>query len=180
MERLPLLPVEEEGRLSDPRLRDNFVERVFAHRRLRALFAGALDGRRSRAVPHGAQADAARPLAVGLPALGRLVARAASLPRAEVREPVPEAFMRALAMMATPRRHVNVLQHMLGYFRDTLDAESRQELAGAIDDYQKGLVPLVVPITLLRHHVRRCGVDYLAAQVYLEPHPKELMLRNHV
>jgi uncharacterized protein YbgA (DUF1722 family) len=102
------------------------------------------------------------------------------LPRPELRGQYQAAFMRALCMTATPRRHVNVLQHMLGYLRKTLDDASREELAGAIADYQKGLVPLVVPITLLRHHVRRCGIDYLAGQVYLEPHPKELMLRNHV
>ncbi len=180
IERLPLLPVEEEGRLSDPRLRENFVERVFAHRRLQVLFAGrwTIGALVRFHTAHKLTLLAHSPS--GYQSLGRLVARAASLPRAEVREQYPEAFMGALATMATPRRHVNVLQHMLGYFRDTLDGESRIELAGAIADYQNGLVPLIVPITLLRHHVRRCGVDYLASQVYLEPHPKELMLRNHV
>ena len=88
--------------------------------------------------------------------------------------------MRGLATMATPRKHVNVLQHMLGYFRGVLDDDSRVELAQSIADYQQGLLPLVVPVTLFRHHVRRCGVSYLAGQTYLEPHPKELMLRNHV
>jgi uncharacterized protein YbgA (DUF1722 family)/uncharacterized protein YbbK (DUF523 family) len=180
LERLPLLPVEEEGRLSDPRLRENFIERVFAHRRVKQLFAarwtiGAL-----------VQFHAAHKLALlahsttAYQALGRLVARAADLPRAELRAQYESAFMGALAVMATPRRHANVLQHMLGYFRKSLDDQSRQELAGSIADYQAGLVPLVVPITLFRHHVRRCGIAYLASQVYLEPHPKELMLRNHV
>ena len=88
--------------------------------------------------------------------------------------------MNGLATMATPRKHVNVLQHMLGYFKRSLDDESRSELAGTVADYQKGLVPIIVPITLFRHHVRRCGVSYLEGQTYLEPHPKELMLRNHV
>lgn len=180
MERLPLLPVEEEGRLSDPRLRDNFVERVFAYRRLRELFAarwtiGAL-----------VQFHAAHKLALlahapaAYRSLGRIVARAAGRPRAELRREYEEGFMTALALIATPRRHVNVLQHMLGYFRGLLDDESRQELVIAIEDYRRGLVPLVVPITLLRHHIRVHGIEYLAGQVYLAPHPKELMLRNHV
>jgi uncharacterized protein YbgA (DUF1722 family)/uncharacterized protein YbbK (DUF523 family) len=178
--RLPLLPVEEEGRLSDPRLRDNFVERVFAYRRLRDLFAsrwttGALvqfhTAHKLTLLAHSP--DTYR-------ALGRLVAKAASVPRAEVKLEYESGFMNGLATMATPRKHVNVLQHMLGYFKRSLDDASRAELAGAVADYQTGLVPLVVPLTLVRHHVRRCGVSYLEGQTYLEPHPKELMLRNHV
>jgi uncharacterized protein YbgA (DUF1722 family) len=89
-------------------------------------------------------------------------------------------FMSALTLIATPRRHANVLHHMAGYLKDHLDAESRRELGAAIDDYRHGLVPLVVPMTLVRHHVRVHGVSYLAGQLYLAPHPKELMLRNHV
>jgi uncharacterized protein YbgA (DUF1722 family)/uncharacterized protein YbbK (DUF523 family) len=180
MARFPLLPVEEEGRLSDPRLRDNFVERVFAYRRLRALWAGrwtagALVGFHTA---HKLTLLAHSPEAYR--ALGRLVARAAELPRTEVQAQYESGFMRGMATLATPRKHVNVLQHMLGYFRKALDDRSRAELAGTIDDYQKGLLPLVVPITLFRHHVRQCEVAYLAGQTYLEPHPKELMLRNHV
>jgi uncharacterized protein YbgA (DUF1722 family) len=82
--------------------------------------------------------------------------------------------------MATTRRHTNVLQHMAGHFKNLLGADDKQELLGSIEDYRSGLVPLVVPLTLLKHHVRRHGVEYLAGQVYLDPHPKELMLRNHV
>jgi uncharacterized protein YbgA (DUF1722 family) len=88
--------------------------------------------------------------------------------------------MLALGATATTRRHVNVLQHMLGYFRDRLDPPTRAEIAATVDDYRNGLVPLVVPITLIRHYVRRCGIAYLEGQKYLEPHPRELMLRNHV
>jgi uncharacterized protein YbbK (DUF523 family) len=90
------------------------------------------------------------------------------------------AFMQALAQLATPRRHTNVLQHMAGYFKNRLDAASTRELGEVIDDYRRGLVPLIVPLTLVRHHVRIHDVRYLAGQIYLEPHPKELMLRNHV
>jgi len=178
--RFPLLPVEEEGRLSDPRLRDNFIERVFAYRRLREMFVGrwTTGALVKFHTAHKLTLLAHSPAAYK--ALGQLVAHAASRPRAEVQAAYEETFMRGMGTMATPRKHVNVLQHMLGYFRDVLDADSRAELGQSIADYQKEILPLVVPITLFRHHVRRCGISYLAGQTYLEPHPKELMLRNHV
>lgn len=178
--RFPFLPVEEEGRLSDPRLRENFVERVFAYRRLQAHFAGRWTvgtlvrfhtAHKLTLMAHSVK---------GYGQLGRLVARAASLPRPEVETAYVEGFMTALAVVATPRRHVNVLQHIAGYFKTRLDDADRAELQAVIEDYRRGFVPLVVPITLVRHHVRRCDVAYLAGQSYLSPHPTELMLRNHV
>jgi uncharacterized protein YbgA (DUF1722 family)/uncharacterized protein YbbK (DUF523 family) len=180
LQRLPHLPVEEEGRLSDPRIRDNFVERVFAYRRLRDLFSGRwTTGALVRFhTAHKLVLLAHSPKAYA--ELGRLVAGASSLPRDEVRGRYESELMDALRVVATPKRHVNVLHHMLGYFKDTLDAGSRGELVASIEDYGRGLVPLIVPITLVRHHVRVLKAAYLAGQVYLEPHPKELMLRNHV
>ncbi len=180
VERFPSLPVEEEGRLSDPRLRENFVERVFAYWRLRGLFSGRWNvgplvefhtAHKLILMAHSPEAYRE---------LGRFVARARGVGRKELERRYTEMFMSALAVIATPRRHVNVLQHMAGYFKHLLDAPSRAELGTAIDDYRRGLVPLVVPITLLRHHVRVHGVSYLEGQRYLAPHPKELMLRNHV
>lgn len=180
MARFPRLPVEEEGRLSDPRLRDNFVERVFAYVRLRALFAprwtiGDLvrfhTAHKMALLAHSPEMYAE---------LGRLVARAKATGRAELETRYREIFMDALAKMATTRRHTNVLQHVAGHFKELLDADEKQELLGTIEDYRRGLVPLVVPLTLVRHHVRRHKVEYLAGQMYLDPHPKELMLRNHV
>jgi uncharacterized protein YbgA (DUF1722 family) len=179
-DRCPNLPIEEEGRLCDPQLRDNFVERVFAYGRLRALFGGPWN--------HGAlvRFHTAHKLTVMAhsPAayreLGRLVAHGASLDRQDLKRQYSQAFMAALSIVATRRRHANALQHMVGYFKDRLDRESKAELVGAIDDYIREFVPLVVPITLIRHHVRAHNVGYLAGQAYLEPHPKELMLRNHV
>jgi uncharacterized protein YbgA (DUF1722 family) len=112
--------------------------------------------------------------------LGRLVAEAKSVPRGELRERYEAEFMDALREAATTKRHVNVLQHMAGYFSKQLDSSSRQELQSVIEDYRAGLVPLVVPLTLISHYVRSYDVAYLRGQVYLEPHPKELMLRNHV
>ena len=88
--------------------------------------------------------------------------------------------MAALSVIATPGRHTNVLQHMAGYFDDRLDRESKAELHGSIEDYRRQLVPLILPITMLRHYLRIHAVPYLAAQVYLEPHPRELKLRNLV
>jgi uncharacterized protein YbgA (DUF1722 family) len=113
-------------------------------------------------------------------ALGRLVAQAHEKPRAELQGEYERTFMAALSHVATPARHANVLQHIAGYFRDQLDPESRAELLALIEDHRNGLVPLIVPITLIRHHARRLGIEYLQGQVYLAPHPKELALRNHV
>ena len=179
MEKLPLLPVEEEGRLHDPALRESFVERVFAYRRVKDLSAGrwklgdvvAFHSAEKLLVLAHDPAAYAR--------LGRLVARAKDLPRGELAERYASEYLRALAKPATRGRHANVLQHMAGYFKEAAPPEDRRELADAIEDYRRGLVPLLVPLTLVKHHVRRCGVEYLARQRYLDPHPKELMLRNH-
>lgn len=176
----PALPVEEEGRLSDPRLRENWIERIFAYRRVRSLFAGRWTRGDLVAfhTAHKLQVLSHSPRHYA--ELGRLVADAKGLGRAAVRERYEQGFMDALRHLATPRRQVNVLQHVLGYFRRLLDERDRRELAALVDDYGSGLLPLIVPITLIRHHVDRLGIEYLAGQVYLEPHPKELMLRNRV
>lgn len=177
--RYPLLPVEEEGRLSDPRLRENFIERVFAYSRLQNLFrerwsAGSLvqfhTAHKLILMAHSPEAYRR---------LGVRVAAAGQLTRAELQRRYSQEFMGALAVIATPRRHSNVLQHMAGYFKKLLDRESKAELQSTIDDYRRGLLPLIVPITLMRHHVRVHDVEYLKGQLYLQPHPKELMLRNH-
>jgi uncharacterized protein YbgA (DUF1722 family)/uncharacterized protein YbbK (DUF523 family) len=180
MRRYPNLPVEEEGRLSDPKLRENFVERVFAYRRLQDFFAErwTQGGLVAFHTAHKLVLLAHSPSAYR--ELGRYVAEAKKIPRAEFRDEYESSFMSALKKLAPPPRHVNVMQHMLGYFRENLEESARHELAGLIDDYARGLVPLIVPLTLIRHYVRRFQVDYLAGQVYLNPHPKELMLLNHV
>jgi len=180
VERFPRLPSEEEGRLSNPRLRENFVERVFAYARLKALFSGRWT------VGQLVAFHAAHKLLLlahspdGYRRLGRLVAGASSADRRQLRDSYEAGLMDALAVLATRGRHANVLQHMAGYLHDGLDPASREELHLTIADYRAGRLPLVVPITLVRHHVRRLDIKYLASQVYLEPHPKELMLRNHV
>jgi uncharacterized protein YbgA (DUF1722 family)/uncharacterized protein YbbK (DUF523 family) len=178
--RYPNLPVEEEGRLCDPHLRDNFVERVFAYYRLRTFFGGrwTIGGLVAFHTAHKLQLMAHSPQAYE--ALGRLVAGAKAMEHGELRRRYEDLFMQGLKPIATARRNTNVLLHVLGYFKKSLDRDSRAELLALIEDYGKGLVPLVVPITLIRHWVRVHDVRYLAGQTFLEPHPKELMLRNHV
>ena len=177
---MPNLPVEEEGRLQDPRLRDNWVERVFAYRRLTSMWAGGwkLGDLVAFHTNHKLMVLAHSPVAYTR--LGRLVASAKSLSRDELRTRYEAELMAALTKLATPGRNANVLQHMVGYFKKDLDADSRQELLDLIDDYRRGLTPLVAPLTLVAHHARRLDVAYLRDQTFLMPHPKELMLRNHV
>ncbi|HYV20492.1 MAG TPA: DUF523 and DUF1722 domain-containing protein [Verrucomicrobiae bacterium] len=178
MDRLPLLPIEEEGRLHDPGLRESFIERVFAFRRLRDLLAsrpaaGRLVEFHAR---HKLQLMAHDP--EGARRLGRIVAGAHGA-GGDAAGRYAVSFMETLKRRATPSRHANVLQHMLGYLKRTLDAGDKQEILEAIDEMRLGRLPLVVPLALLRHHLRRHDVRYLLEQVYLNPHPRELMLRNH-
>ncbi|HUU21274.1 MAG TPA: DUF523 and DUF1722 domain-containing protein, partial [Phycisphaerae bacterium] len=154
LERFPNLPVEEEGRLCDPRLRENWIARVFAYHRLRSLFSRRwkLGEVVAFHTVHKLVLMAHRPAAYQ--ELGRLVARAKQVPRAELHQQYEDRFMAALTHRATTARNTNVLLHMLGYFKKTLDADCRHELLGVIEDYRGGLVPLVVPITLMKHYVR--------------------------
>jgi uncharacterized protein YbgA (DUF1722 family)/uncharacterized protein YbbK (DUF523 family) len=179
-ETLPLLPVEEEGRLTDPGIRENFIERVFAAARWQA-FTAARPRVRDLVAFHAAHkfailAHSPRDYA----GLGRLVAGAGPRLALETLATYGAGFMQALAVRATRARHVNVLQHLAGFMKRQLTDDERAELVEVIAEYRGSLVPLVVPLTLLRHHIRRLGLAYLADQVYLSPHPKELMLRNHV
>jgi uncharacterized protein YbgA (DUF1722 family)/uncharacterized protein YbbK (DUF523 family) len=177
--RMPNLPVEEEGRLCDQGLRENFVERLFAYRRLKSLFAARWRVADLVAfhTAHKLLLMAHSPAAYAR--LGRLVAAAKAEPRAAMRDRYEREFMAALSVLATPGRHANVLRHMLGYVSKALDRDQRAEIDELIEDYRRELVPLLAPLTLLRHHARRLKVGYLLGQVYLEPHPKEMMLRNH-
>jgi len=180
MEAFPLLPIEEEGRLNDLRLRDNFITRVFSYRRLTALRDSSP---RSADLVAFHTAHKYLLLAHSPPhyaRLGRLVADLTRVPRTEWIDRYGQGFLEALGVMATARKHVNVLQHIMGFFKNHLTAAEKRELLGLIDDYAGGLVPLIVPITLINHYVARFGVTYVAEQVYLRPHPKELMLRNHI
>jgi len=180
MERFPRIPVEEEGRLTDPVLREMFVERLFCLRRFRDLLA--------RPLSRGALVDFHTDHKLLLLShdrrhyeeMGRLVAGAKTLPLGTLHRNYEEIFMAALAHKATPKKCADVLSHMMGYFRKMLSTNEKQEMIEVIDQYRRRLVPLVVPVTLIRHYVRKYDVAYLARQVFLNPHPTELMLRNHV
>jgi uncharacterized protein YbgA (DUF1722 family)/uncharacterized protein YbbK (DUF523 family) len=177
--RIPLLPTEEEGRLNDPHLREGFIERVFAYRRLKNL----LRPRWTRRAVVAFQQREKLLLMAHSPAaqkeLGRLVAAVDKLDRATFAQRYGTLFMQTMAKPATRGRHTNVLHHMFGYFHELLSPEERSLIVEAVEDFRRGIVPLVAPITLFRHLVRVHDVAYLADQSYLEPHPRELMLRNH-
>jgi uncharacterized protein YbgA (DUF1722 family)/uncharacterized protein YbbK (DUF523 family) len=180
LERFPHLPVEEEGRLSDPKLRENFVERVFAYRRLKDLFENRWSAGRLVSFHAAHKMALLAHSTTSYQELGRIVAAAGTMAKPELRKAYESLFMATMTKIATPTRHCNVLMHMAGHLKHLVDAESRRELRDSIESYRRGHVPLVVPVTLLRHHVRVHDVAYLAGQTYLEPHPRELMLHNHV
>jgi uncharacterized protein YbgA (DUF1722 family)/uncharacterized protein YbbK (DUF523 family) len=180
MEAYPNLPFEDEGRLNDPVLRENFIERVFTYRRISELLRGRWMAGQLIAFHTAHKLQLMAHSTAAYRELGRLVATVKQTPRAVVREQYESKFMAALAHPASRGRNANVLQHAAGHLKEKLDSGSRSELAELIHDYRKGVVPLVVPITLIGHHVRRHDIEYLKGQVFLEPHPKELMLRNHV
>lgn len=176
----PLLPLEEEGRLNDPSLRENFIERVFAYGRWKDLLGtggglGDLLGFHTR---HKLQIMAHSTALYR--ELGTLVAHGRELPWQELVQRYEAMFMKALALHATIAKNCNVLQHIMGYFKKDLSREEKEELLEVIDQYRNRLVPLVVPLTLLKHYVAKYGREYLGQQYYLSPHPSELMLRNHV
>lgn len=176
----PLIPLEEEGRLSDPSLRENFIERVFSYHRFQDLVRTGIT---SHALIRFHTIHKYLLLAHSqrhYEAMGRLVGQAKRYRARELALKYGELFMHALAMKATVRKHVNVLQHIVGYLKNRLGTHEKTELLGVIDDYHRGLTPLVVPLTLVKHYVRIFDVRYMHDQVYLNPHPKELMLRNHV
>jgi len=180
MEHFPLLPVEEEGRLHDPVLRENFIERLFVLQRWRELPAdtpnlGALVAFHTRhkllILSHST---------THYRELGRLVARAKEVPIQELYERYQSRLMEALRLKTTAKKNTNVLSHLMGYFKKDLTPDEKQELLEIIHHYHQGYVPLVAPITLINHYVRKYNQPYLKDQFYLHPHPVELQLRNHV
>ncbi len=178
-QRFPLLPVEEQGRLHDPRLRDNFIERVFVYQRWTAL----RDSPRAPSALVAFHTAHKLTLMAHAPTLyreaGRVVARAGAAGWDAIADEYGRVLMRAMERLTTARKHTNALQHAAGFLKDTLDAGDREELADAIERYRTGKAPFTVPLTLLRHHVRKSGgPEWLAAQTYLHPYPDELMLES--
>ena len=180
MAKFPLLPVEEEGRLCDPSLRENFVERIFAYTRFREFDEHRFSVRAAVEfhTHHKYQIMAHSP--EHYKQLGQWVAGAKGKDAKTWKDAYGRLFMEALNLKATPAKNTNVLMHLSGYFKKKLDRADKEELHTTIEDYRKGLIPLVVPLTLIKHYIRKHDISYLQGQSYLEPHPKELMLRNHV
>ncbi len=179
MARFPLLPVEEEGRLNDPLLRDNFVERIFTLRRYRDAVAGArtLKPLMTFHATHKYLLMAHQPTRVR--AMGQLLANSAPRAIRETTAAYEDMLLDTLKTKTTTVRYVNVLQHMIGYLKQQLTADEKQEFAALLDDYRRDDVPLIAPIVMLRHYVRKYNEPYLATQTVLYPHPLELRLRNH-
>jgi uncharacterized protein YbgA (DUF1722 family)/uncharacterized protein YbbK (DUF523 family) len=180
MEHFPLIPVEEEGRLHDPKLRENFIERVFAMKRWRELLSrhwsvGALVDfhSRNKLLIHS---HSPKHYAI----MGKLVAEGKKMTVTELYKRYEALVMEALALKTTARKHSNVLQHMMGYFKKQLSPDEKQEILEIIQQYREGSVPLIVPVTLMKHYIRKYQQPYLSTQTYLNPHPAALQLRNHV
>lgn len=179
MDRFPLLPVEDEGRLNDAVLRENFIERIFVFQRWKRFRAedASIKGLILFHTRHKLLVMAHSPKHYS--ALGKLVADTKSMPKNALFDEYSWQLFEGLAMLATNRKHTNVLQHMMGYFKKQLTTDEKAELGDVITSYHSGIVPLIVPITLINHYVRKYDEPYLGQQVYLNPHPSELKLRNH-
>lgn len=180
MEHFPLLPVEEEGRLHDPKLRENFIENIFTFQRWREMVRqGRTRGRlvefhtrhKLLVLAHGPEVYRQ---------MGRLVAQVGELPVEELFSRYLALLMRGMHLPTTVKKNTNVLHHLMGYFKKQLSSSEKQELLQVIEQYRSEYVPLIVPITLINHYVRKYDQSYLSQQHYLSPHPLELQLRNHV
>ena len=170
---LPQLPVEEEGRLTDPNLRENFLIRVFVHHRWRTLRAAGIT---PQALLEFHTRHKYLVMAHSLKAY-RLLGKWLADLKGDLEDLASRYFTELMAALSKPARrpnHVNVLQHLAGYLSDQLDRRDRQDLARVIEVYRRGEVPLIVPLILLRHHQNRLQNPYLACQYYLEPYPLAL------
>jgi len=179
MRHFPLMPVEEEGRLHDPLLRENFIERIFVLQRWREMIRrglriGELVEFHSR---HKLLIMAHTPKQAA--GMGQIVAKAKDLPLEELFALYEKMLMGGLRLKATIKRNSNVLQHIMGYFKKFLTPDEKMEIIEVIANYHEGYIPLIVPLTLLKHYVRKYDQPYLKGQFYLDPHPVELQLRNH-
>lgn len=179
MARFPHLPFEDDGRLHNPAIRENFISRAFTLKRWRDAMAdggtpGALVDFHTRhkllVMAHSVE---------GYRALGKLVARAGTEDLQVLGDAYFRELFRVLSLKQTIKKNVNVLSHAMGYFKRDIPAAEKAELLNVIEQYHQGFIPLIVPITLLNHHVHKYGKEYLAKQYYLNPYPAELMLRNH-
>ncbi len=179
MDHFPLLPVEEEGRLHDPKLRENFIEAIFVMKRWRE----SLEPRPTRGAfvdfhtRHKLLIMSHSPKHMRL--MGKMIAEIKSHSLDDFRLQYESSLMEALRLKTTRRKNTDTLFHVVGFFKKQITADEKQELVETVENYRKGYVPLIVPITLLSHYVRKYDQPYLRDQLYLNPHPIELQLRNH-
>ena len=174
----PLLPTEEEGRLHDPLLRENFIEQIFVYQRWREVADAPTAAKlisfhtthKLLLMAHSEKHTRE---------MGRLMAQAGSLDLDTFIERYQELLMAAMSLKPTTKKHVNVLQHMMGFFKKMISADEKQELLSVIEQFRNNIVPLIVPVTLINHYIRKYQEPYLMQQHYLTPHPLELKLRNH-
>jgi len=180
MDHFPLVPVEEEGRLHDPLLRENFITSIFVLKAWREITAGkkklgdVVEFHTRNKLLLLSHSDKHYRL------MGKLVAGGKKLPMNELFSKYETLLMEALKLKTTPKKNANVLQHMMGYFKKDLTRDEKQELLDIIEHYGKGDLPLIVPVTLMNHYIRKYEEPYLKKQTYVSPHPLELKLRNHV
>lgn len=180
MGRFPLIPVEDDGRLHDPVLRENFIERIFALKRWREMIVPQFTQKKWVEFHTRHKFLILAHSRKHYQTLGRLVAQPDSRPLGQRIETYQSLFLEALRLKTTPKKQSDVLLHMIGFFKKDLSPDEKQELLTIIDHYKQGLVPLIVPITLLQHYVGKYDQSYLKNQYTLQPHPLELKLRNHV
>lgn len=179
MDRFPLIPVEDDGRLRNPSIRENFINQVFTLRRWRQT-----RGRRS-CVGNVVAFHSTNKLVLMaqspklLKEMGALVANGKALGCGMLYGSYEKLLLEALRLKSTINKNYNVLQHAMGYFKKQLTPDEKQELLEVMDHYKRSLVPLVVPLTLFRHHIRKYDQPYLRAQAWFNPHPVDLKLQNH-
>ena len=180
LRRFPLVPAIDDGRLHDPKLRENFIERVFVYKRWKELFRN--NATRKDLInfhtKHKLLIMSHSPK--HLTALGQLVASSKKYKQENLLTQYIKLLMEGLQLLATAKKNTNVLSHIAGYFKSVLSPDDKRELLEVIENYHKGYVPLIVPVVLINHYVRKFDESYLKEQFYLNPHPIELMLRNHV
>jgi uncharacterized protein YbgA (DUF1722 family)/uncharacterized protein YbbK (DUF523 family) len=180
MQHFPLIPVEDDGRLNDPLIRENFILQIFTMKRWRANLAG------KRTMGRLVDFHTRNKLLIlshsqkHYRLMGKLVADGKKMPIKALYDQYQQILMDGLKLKTTIKKHANVMQHLMGYFKKQLTPDEKQELLEIFEQYRKELVPLLVPITLINHYVRKYDQAYLKQQTYLNPHPMELKLRMHV
>lgn len=180
MKAMPWLPVEEEGRLNDSMLRENFIERVFVYHRWQRMIKTGLSVSRLMEFHQRHKSILLAHDEVEYRKLGPLIASTNKENINDIADEYLIRVMKCLKAKASRKRHTNVLMHVMGYLKSKITSDDKQELIEVLDKYRLGKVPLIVPVTLMKHHLRKYPNEYISKQYYMDPYPEELMLRNMV